>query len=252
MKRVLCARLPQPGRLEPVAAKEAEHLTRVLRLRDGDELEALDGQGHAAKVTLRLRGGAPFLEFLENVASSGPAGVVSLTLEMAILKGEAMEWVVEKAVELGVKTLVPLVTVNTVVQIKNKGPEAFRERWQKIADQALKQCGRFERLEVLSPVAFKDWVATPLGAPRLWCDETAKGAAAGSTDLAQWLLAAKGLQKCSLLIGPEGGWNEVERHLLEADSKLTARISLGPYILRGETAALYAVSLVIASLRQTT
>jgi 16S rRNA (uracil1498-N3)-methyltransferase len=251
MKRVLCARLPQAGRSEPLPEKEAEHVTRVLRLRDGDTLEALDGQGHAAIVTLRMRAGGATLEFLEAVAPQhSPAS--PLILEMAILKGDAMEWVVEKAVELGVKRLVPLQTAHTVVQIKNKGPEIFRERWQKIADQALKQCGRLDRLEILPPAPLEEWIAhhpAQKNTPRLWCDEAAKGELAGSVDLAKWLSGAlaSGLPKeVRLLIGPEGGWSEHERHLLGPSTQ----ISLGPYILRGETAALYAVSLVIATLRQ--
>ncbi|MDR3608907.1 MAG: RsmE family RNA methyltransferase [Oligoflexia bacterium] len=253
-KRVLCARLPRPGHPEPLPETESEHVTRVLRLRDGDVLEALDGQGHAAKVTLRIRGGAPRLEFLESKAAEA-SGVLPLTLEMAILKAEAMEWVVEKAVELGVRTLVPLITAHTVVQVKNKGPEAFRERWQKIADQSLKQCGRLERLEIQTPIALENWIAQNPGkkdCPRLWCDEAGRGGKQGAVDLAHWLFEnGAHLQQCRLLIGPEGGWSDLERQLLESGQEFAPiKVSLGPYVLRGETAALYAVSLVIATLRQ--
>ena len=64
---------------------------------------------------------------------------------MAVLKGPSMEWVIEKSVELGVKLFIPVITDHTVVQFKSKGPEVFKERWQKIADQALKQCNRLKK-----------------------------------------------------------------------------------------------------------
>ncbi|MFL5813901.1 MAG: RsmE family RNA methyltransferase [Bdellovibrionia bacterium] len=259
MKRVLAPTLPTRERPVHLAESEADHLTRVLRLRDGDVIEALDGHGHAALVTLRIKGGGPRIEFLEgaeqSVRTAGVTipGATPVDLEMAILKGDAMEWVVEKAVELGVRKLYPAVTAHTVVQIRNKGPEAFRDRWQKIADQALKQCGRLDKMEVALPLSLEELLSThpaTLDQPRLWFDEAGKDE---SAYLANWL-GAQDMQKLSsvkLLVGPEGGWSSQERDLLIASSRVSPihRLGLGPWILRGETAALLSVSLTTARFR---
>jgi 16S rRNA (uracil1498-N3)-methyltransferase len=259
MKRVLAPTLPTRERPVFLPESEADHLTRVLRLRDGDVIEALDGHGHAALVTLRIKGGGPRIEFLEgaeeSVKTSGVTlpGAAPVELEMAILKGDAMEWVVEKAVELGVRTLYPTVTAHTVVQIKNKGPEAFRDRWQKIADQALKQCGRLDKMEVALPLSLEELLSTrPASAekPRLWFDEAGKDE---SSYLENWL-STQDMGKISalrLLVGPEGGWSTQERDILLASSRVSPiyRLGLGPWILRGETAALFSVSLTTARFR---
>jgi 16S rRNA (uracil1498-N3)-methyltransferase len=244
MKRVLCPELPSTGHAAPLPESEAEHLTRVLRLGDGDFVEALDGRGHSVRAVLRLRGGAgPRLEFVADTSAESSHGVPPIRLETAVLKGEAMEWLVEKSVELGVETLVPLLTAHTVVQIKGKGPEAFRDRWQKIADQALKQCGRLERMNVALPISLEEHLAqTPSTpeSPRLWCDEAERGSA---PTLLNWLSAHRKLNGVRLLVGPEGGWSDLERSQMSFE-----RVSLSPWVLRAETAGLFAVSLASAYL----
>lgn len=263
MKRVLCPQLPKPHRPATLAESEANHAVRVLRLRDGDTVEAIDGQGHATPAILRISqpGQVVRLELPSEPGASsgraqaGPRGsaagaVVPLTLEMAILKGDAMEWVVEKAVELGVRRLVPLMTAHTVVQVRSKGPEAFRERWQKIADQALKQCGRLERLTIDSPIelelALRDRPQSPRS-PRYWCDEASEGSTPELFAQASALSASgAAVDEVRLLIGPEGGWSEEERAWLQNS---TQKVRLGPLVLRAETAALYGVSLLTSALR---
>ena len=264
MKRVLCEKLPEPHQPTALSESEATHLTRVFRLKDGDRVEAMDGKGRHALVTLRTRGGAPRLEFLEK-ATQFPSSDqrVPVVLEMAVLKGDAMEWVIEKAVELGISTVIPVITAHTVVQLDKKGPEAFRERWQKIADQALKQCGRLDRLEIKTPVELEvllaegsESAAPAPGAsgsgvsqaPRLWCDEAARENAG---TLMGWLNSSeqKAAMPIRVLVGPEGGWSELEREVLSRSSQNTP-VSLGPLVLRAETAAIFALSLVTAALRE--
>lgn len=251
IKRVLVPQLPKPHRPVNLSEDEANHAIRVMRLRDGDTVEALDGKGHSTPAILRTQAGGARLEHAVAAAAreiTAPAqgAVVPLILEMAVIKGDAMEWVVEKAVELGVRTLIPILTAHTVVQMKNKGPEAFQERWQKIADQALKQCGRLERLIIELPVELEVLLArspTTAQAPRLWCDESARGEAKPLGEII-------GKQdEVRLLIGPEGGWSENEKVLL---SPVCEKVSLGPLVLRAETAALFGVSLIVASLRSKT
>jgi 16S rRNA (uracil1498-N3)-methyltransferase len=253
MKRVLCPQLPKPQRPVVLSEDEANHAVRVLRLRDGDSVEAIDGQGHSAPAILRVLGGPPRLELAmhEKAAAArtdAPDAVTPLILEVAILKGDAMEWVVEKAVELGVRSLAPVLTAHTVVQIKNKGPEAFRDRWQKIADQSLKQCGRLERLEVQIPLPLEEAIArnpASAQAPRFWCDEAAGTQA---VDLPRDLQSLTSLSRATLLIGPEGGWSAEERQWLSSTPGIR-KVQLGPLILRAETAALYGASLLTGAIR---
>jgi 16S rRNA (uracil1498-N3)-methyltransferase len=251
LKRILCAKIPEPHRPTELAETEATHATRVLRLKDGDLVEAMDGKGHAALAKLRTRNGPPRLEFHEKTSQSSASQLVPVTLEMAVLKGDAMEWVVEKAVELGITRLIPVLTAHTVVQMDRKGPEAFRERWQKIADQALKQCGRLEALRVEMPVALDELLTSKAQGMRLWCDEEAREDSARPS-LLKWLEENRqqGHPAIHLLIGPEGGWSDSERDLLSReDSSKLACVSLGPLVLRAETAAIAALSLVASDFR---
>ncbi len=257
-KRLLCPQLPTPGNSITLSSQEAHHAIGVYRLRDGDIVEAIDGQGNRAYVLLRTHHGSPKIEsikpdshrIIQPFAAEKPCPVV---LEIAILKGEAMEWVVEKSVELGIDKLVPVITDHTVVQIKTKGPDYFQNRWQKIADQALKQCGRAHQMGISSPTPLNTLLATPLPnhvPVRLWCDEKQEDP---SSNLLHWidLHSSALLSEMTILIGPEGGWSSQERALLLETSKYRPihRIQLGPYILRSETAALFCISILTAQAR---
>jgi 16S rRNA (uracil1498-N3)-methyltransferase len=244
MKRVLCPRLPAPDRPVELPEEEARHALRVLRLRDGDRIEIIDGRGGRATGRLRSKGEKAWAEADSTPATAAPAtaaGVVPVRLELAVLKGDAMEWAIEKAVELGIRSLQPVLTERTVVRTGGKGPEAFQERWRKIADQALKQCGRLERLDVEPPIPLEEVLAAQPG-PRFWCDEAA---GAGEPFL---LDAFGGAESLRVLVGPEGGWAPRERELLARSG--ATRATLGPLTLRAETAALFAAGLAQAHFRR--
>ena len=260
-KRLLCPSLPRSDHFTILPEEEAHHAIRVLRLRDGEKVEALDGQGKKAMVTLRTRGGPIRLEYLpeplenqafENLKNHTPIPII---LEMAVLKGSAMEWTIEKAVELGVTEFVPVLTAHTVVQIKGKGPESFQMRWQKIADQALKQCGRLSKMNIRLPISFESLLtevrnrkSPESGRIRLWCDE--KAASDEARPLLEWLQSSNSLNysEIRILVGPEGGWSSSERSVLLTEPENTLRVDLGPLTLRAETAALFATSLVTSHL----
>ena len=252
MRRVLCSELPRTGHPTLLEEAEAQHLVRVLRLGDGDRVEAIDGKGSAITARLQVRGREVRLFVIdEHGAPAEHRGadaleVVPVILEIAALKGEAMEWVVEKAVELGVQEVHPVITANTVVQLGRKTPEDFRERWQKIADQALKQCGRLIAIRVEPPRPLSEMLTRSAPEPkslRLWCDEASRSE---SVDISARLAKLEYRDRVRLLVGPEGGWSDLERGLLQVSVEA---VSLGPLVLRAETAALYATSLAISRLR---
>jgi 16S rRNA (uracil1498-N3)-methyltransferase len=247
MKRVLCSSLPEPESPRRLLDSEAHHLLRVLRLKEGDRVEALDGSGRSVLARLRLKSGEAWLEF-DGGGRKASETRSPVVLELAVLKGDAMEWVIEKAAELGVTEIVPVLSKRTVVQVGKKGPELFQQRWQKIADQALKQCGRLERMEVRTPALLADLLSQKLSPdqPRWFLDEEARETSASLLSQVQ-----KGRTPgAHLLIGPEGGWDDEERALISKTPGVHGA-SLGPLVLRAETAALFAVSIVTAALRET-
>ncbi len=244
LRRALMEKLPVKGG-PPVAMDEFEshHVTRVLRLSEGDEVELLDAQGRAVVGKLERHGKHVLARFERDATSAERARVVPFTLEVAAIKGEAMEWLIEKATEAGVGELVPLLTDYSVIQIKHKGPEAFKERWQKIADQALKQCGRLTRLVIHEPVPVAQHLARPMrpGEERLWLDEAADHDALLWNALQKLPSQLEPLRAC---VGPEGGWSPQERELLSRAPQ-TQRVSMGAWVLRAETAALEVSALCV-------
>ena len=247
MRRALVDSLPRNSRT-PVEIPESEskHLTSVLRLGPGDTIELLDGKGNRARGALLFRDKKVFAELSEEPSTDPKLCSLPVHLAMSIIKGDAMEWVVEKAVELGVRSLTPIDTEFSVVDLRKKGPDSFRERWQRIADQALKQCGRLDRMEINMPIGFEAFLLE--NTPVFWLDETLAQEGTPGDHLA--LAAATGsTTERTLLVGPEGGLSPAERarllQLTVSGKKAITRVHLGSLILRAETAALMGISLLI-------
>jgi 16S rRNA (uracil1498-N3)-methyltransferase len=227
-------------------ADEATHAHRVLRLGNGDEVEVLDGAGRAVVAKLRFVDKKCFLDFVKELPEQSERAVCPLVLRIGVLKGEAMDWLIEKAVELGVAKVAPFISDHTVVQLGRKTPEEFQERWQRIADQALKQCGRRQRLEVFAPTSFARATESEgkllKDAAGFFADELD----AGKDDTLGKCLRERGPQGVELWIGPEGGWSAMERELLY---RFATPVSLGALILRAETAAISSAAIVAENFR---
>jgi len=266
MRRALCERLPEKaGSFVELPEIEARHLISVLRLKPDDEFELLDGSGFRAHARLAFRGKTAGGELVSAPETDAKLLARPIHLSMAMIKGDAMEWVIEKAVELGVKTLTPVETEFTVVKTHKKGNDVFQERFQKIADQALKQCGRLERMVVRSPVNFEQaLMPTSLeGSLLLWLDESLAESAPEETHLSRFLSQNPPTESSSysLFVGPEGGFSPSEKNRLlqltesknQAITKgqpVFARVHLGSLILRAETAALFGISLLAGKLSE--
>lgn len=217
------------------------HLCRVLRLKEGDRLYALDGQGLLYHVTLdavakdRAHG---------TVTASEPAGgepPVSITLAAAIPKGDRWEWILQKATELGVSRILPLMTSRTVVQVDPRKAQDKLARWQKIVLEAAEQCERGRVPEVLTPMTWNAFVKAqaaeaPAGALLLACLERS------GEPLPRVLDAAARPEAVTVLVGPEGGFSPAEAD--EALAMGAKGISLGSRILRAETASLAVLAML--------
>lgn len=221
-------RLHLPARLEAGAAlrldaARAHYLTHVLRLRAGAPLRvfnAEDGEWRAVLAAVGKRDAT--LEVGERLRT--PAPEPGPVLHLAPIRRSRLDWLVEKAVELGAGGLVPLLTERTVVRLENP------ERLRAIVVEAAEQCERLTVPELAAPRPFGAWLAArEAGRPLLFADE-----AGGGRPLAE-ALAETGTP--DLLVGPEGGFAPQERVLLHAAPGVRP-VTLGPRILRAETAAL--------------
>lgn len=215
-----------------LAGDEARHLTQVLRLQAGQQVTVFDGKGRRASATIQqAQRNHVSLSLGESTTSSPP--LPHITLAQAIPKGKNMELIVQKAVELGVTRIQPLVTCHTVVQPSGRKPD----KWRRIAVEACKQCGQ-DTLPVISePVGLEDWLQqeAPTGSMSLIASLVP-----GAMPMRDVLQAHEAPTHCSLLIGPEGDFA-----LDETNAALAAgyqAISLGDIVLRVETASLYCLS----------
>jgi 16S rRNA (uracil1498-N3)-methyltransferase len=224
-----------------LSADEARHARGVLRLQPGDEVHVFDGAGKEFRCAVRefVRDGAT-LDVVEEVGPARPESPLDLTLAVALLKGEKFDLIVQKATELGASRIVPVATSRADVRIRN-ADDAQRKitRWQRIALEAAKQCGRARLLEIEGPVGFKALIDRPAeeGELRLMFAER------NGTSLEEVQRNPQsGCPKVFALVGPEGGWADEEIELArEAGWKI---ITLGGRTLRAETAAIAIVALL--------
>jgi len=229
--RFYCPDSPREGR-QRLPADEAHHLSRVCRLGIGDIVEVFDGQGLATRSEVVAAGhGWVELDIL-SVLPERRLPSVQLTLATAVPKGERFDWLVEKATELGVDRLIPLMTTRSVVQ----PGEPKLERMRRSIIEACKQCRR-DRLMILEPAM--DWarvVQSPLPPQRFLADPD--GSALGG-----WPAIERG-QAAILAVGPEGGFTPAERELaIQAGWVATC---LNPNTLRIETAGLAGCAALLA------
>jgi 16S rRNA (uracil1498-N3)-methyltransferase len=207
--------------------EEVRHLVFVLRKKKGDRVWAVDGLGGAYEVELILvskkEAKGRILRTERNVGESR----MDVTLAAGVLKGERFDWLVEKATELGVRTLVPFLSRGTAVR---PNPQRIR-RWRHIALAAMKQSGRSVLPEIKDFHQLEGVVRISAGFDfRIMAHP-----GPGSTDLSDVFKKLTGLPKSVLLlVGPEGGFVSDEVCLLEGSGFV--RVSLGPRRLRAETA----------------
>lgn len=227
------------GTRAALSREEAVHALRVLRLKDGDEAQALDGNGGAWRAILRApEGGEAYLELGEALDDTeSPARV---TLYMGIPKGEKLELIAQKLTELGASRLVPVRMERCVARIDDKDAEKKLTRLRRIAQEAQKQCGRTREMEILPPVSLASALqALAAHEVKLMLWEEAEGYRL--SDAHAEMPKAKDL---AFIVGPEGG---ISRREAEEMTKAGARqVTLGPRILRAETAAVAGCAVILS------
>lgn len=209
--------------------EETRHLRDVLRLRAGDECSVFDGEGREYLCTIEsVKKNEAVLRVEREISPASPESPLEITVAAAILPGDRFEITVQKAVELGVVRLQPLYTRRC--EVKPGGGKRNFERWQKIALESAKQCGRARTMRIDEPVQFGDFVAETIkdasGMSRILFSERG-GSGFETIEPSEKILA---------VFGPKGGWDDAEL-VAAADSGFQI-ITFGGRIMRAETAAI--------------
>lgn len=228
-------RVYHPGPLTPaiitLSTEAAQHVTTVLRLREDAALIIFNGQGQVytatllaqQKKTVRVQLGAPLTENNESP--------LQLQLGLAIIKGDRMSYALQKAVELGVTAITPMMTEHTVVKLGETDKAKKQAHWAAIMQNAAEQCQR-TRLAILhEATTLPDWLAQTHAEVKLFFEPTATATLASITTTPTTI---------SVLIGPEGGLHQEEIALAKTHG--FSGLRLGPRILRAETAVAAAIS----------
>ncbi len=214
----------------------AYHVARVLRLRTGAALLVFDGTGneHRAEISA-INGDQVQVRIGERLHGTAESNL-HITLVQGISRSERMDWTLQKATELGVSAIVPVLTARSVVRLDEKQASKKQEHWHGIVIGACEQSGRSTLPKVQAPLRLRDYLnTTRKDGMRLVLSPNAPASLAGLSSLST---------KVELLIGPEGGLDDDE--LLMAEKSGFTPVRLGPRVLRTETASVVALSVLQA------
>ncbi len=215
-----------------------KHLRDSLRLQAGEILTLTDPTGTRYRSEVVTITSKALEARILDVAAAPPKTTPSLILAQAVLKGEKMDWVLQKATELGVERIIPVQTKHGVVKIQPDRLSHQSARWARIALEAAQQSERWNLPTIEEPVDLNRLLTRYQSSPtNLMLAERST-----QTALIKVPLPSKSEHSVVLLIGPEGGWDDAE--LLAAQEKGFQAVTIGKRILRAETAALAAVSIV--------
>jgi 16S rRNA (uracil1498-N3)-methyltransferase len=209
---------------------ESHHLHCVLRLRAGDEAKVFDGIGN--EFVARVLSSEKKRSVLKTISSVEPAAKESplkITLAAALMKSEKTDICVQKAVELGVRDFVPIISLRTEKLPHNI--EKQMSRWRRIAIDATKQCGRAVLMSISTPKTLSGLFDEISGEGLFFTERSGRG------------LPDEVNGSVTVIVGPEGGWDDSEIKLAEASANIHL-VSLGERILRAETAVIAATAVV--------
>lgn len=209
----------------------AHHARSVLRLRPGAAVRLFDGQGREHAAELCALSAREVRARLGEAVTARPESPLRLTLALAALKGDRFEWALQKAVELGVHELRPVLTARTDAAARPALHGARHERWRRVIVGACEQCGRAHVPDLAATSTLEDLLRQSFDGTRLLFCERPGQAALHEIPRAARVLA---------LVGPEGGWDDAELDAARGAGFLS--VGLGPRVLRAETAAVAALA----------
>jgi 16S rRNA (uracil1498-N3)-methyltransferase len=219
---------------------EAWHALKVLRLKIGSEIEVVSPDGQAARVIITDLNVGEVVVKLQEIVNRMSEPPIQITLAQSLSKGDKFDYIVQKAVELGVHRIIPLLTEHCVVKYDAAKQQQKTSRWQKIASEAAKQCRRTLVPIVQEPTDFNGFLA------HLAATSTVLLFYEQEDQLGVKQILRQSAGACSsfvLIVGPEGGFSKTE--VAVAIKRGAHIVSLGPRILRTETAATAALTVVM-------
>ncbi|HOM02458.1 MAG TPA: 16S rRNA (uracil(1498)-N(3))-methyltransferase [Acetivibrio sp.] len=225
-----------------ISGEDFNHIKKVLRLGNGDRITVCDGEGTDYLVEIMKFEDASvktrIIESMENFTEPP----VKITLFQGLPKSDKMDYIIQKAVELGIYEIVPVITERTVVKTDKKSGDKKCERWNRISMEAAKQCNRGIIPKVGFPISFKEALNAAKGSSfSLIPYEKETG-----IKLKEVLSKKSSAEKVSVFIGPEGGFSQTE--IETAISCGIQPVTLGPRILRTETAGIAVLSILMYEL----
>jgi 16S rRNA (uracil1498-N3)-methyltransferase len=236
LNRIFCEGPLTVGDEVKLPAAGAYHVARVLRMREGAPLIVFDGMGgeYQAEIT-RVEGDAVSTKLMHHTPGTAESPL-KVTLVQGVSRSERMDWTLQKATELGVTSIAPVLSARSVVRLDEKQAAKKQAHWQAIVIGACEQCGRTRVPHVATPVPLRNYFTNvKKEGLRLVLSPSAPGSLAGLASLPN---------KVELLIGPEGGLDDDE--LNAARTAAFTPVRLGPRVLRTETAAVVALSVLQA------
>ena len=212
--------------------ESAHYLTRVLRLKNGQSLILFDGSGtewdcqiiHATKHKVDVE--------LLSKQSPKTESALEITLLQSISRSQRMDFVMQKATELGVKKIIPMISQNTVVRFKESNLKNKMAHWKKIIISAAEQSGRVKLPAIIKPIPFSEELLNEYKSPGSYFLDTTGDSG----------FSSKKISKATIVVGPEGGFTVDEKQIaIDTGYKI---VKTGPRLLRTETAPIMAISIL--------
>ena len=228
--RIHCEHKLGPGAQFALAPEAAQHVAKALRLKAGDALVVFDGRGGEYEASIQRVDRDRVDVKVGAFRDVEREGALTVGLVQGLPEADKMDWIIQKATELGIAWIQPVVCERSVVRLAGERATRREAHWRRVAIAAAEQCGRTRVPEVRPTLGFMNWIALPGGPARWLLDPSA-------APIATRVPPPSPLE---LVVGPEGGLSERER-ALALDQGFDS-VGLGPRVLRTETAPLAALA----------
>ena len=238
MRRFFSPRKPEVGKTVVIGGSDAGHISRVLRLKTGDRIAVFDGRGRVFECAIQSVSHDAVTVVADKALDAKTEPRLHITFAQAMLKAKKMDTLIRQATELGISRWAPFFSERSVPTPDRKRMAARLERWNKISREALKQCGRDMLMDVLPPATFEEVLEQGQACDRKIMFWECESASADASMPAK----PESINRLVVVVGPEGGFSAREVDL--AISLGYETMSLGPRILKAETAAIAAAVLM--------